>query len=861
MKTRTFVFVLVILGSLLMLAGRIREFTPAADPWWEPADGAWRYRIRLQFNFDGAGEPLQQQTVMIKLPRDWSGYAYTQAHGEDLRLVDPQSQSLLPHQIAQWHVWGESIVYVRVPVIRPGHASAIYLYYGNASAPDGQQRGATWGPDYRAVWLLNENGNSGLVGVRPGPFRDSAAGADSWGNAGMAVNLGYPAVYAPAVGSPAGWNTQLRYAVYDAGSDTTYVVYPGGALYTAGEPITTTILESPNDPYLTTYNHRNGTWTAPVKIGDAYGPPDTHYYPTLLIVRDPQTQAAQLHVFQAGHIRSGHHIKQWVHALDGNFSSGWTETVIEQAELTAYPNAFVNSLGHIYIFYRRTVSNAPHWYEPEDYVASTDGGRSWSVVKPAIDPGVDGRWYDDWATLYTKAMLYRPALGERPEGVYMLFGTHYLHFVEQDKQFFVFFALNDGGGYRARHFYSAAGQDLGTAIDRRDYDDPDPGACPACLAWREHVAGYFPRTSIVVAGDGAINVFYNLKDFSIHWIYFDRERGAWIARPGLPGFGRGHSGMPYDARLNTDGSIDLFVASYPPGLPQPSFLQYRYDGGEWRRVDVIFVPAETPDVNWFTFVEHAKPDGLLEAVFVEMNITIFTHPNAAGKLYAWGERGLLKGNLRAEVRTSPAGPAVDFLPYSYAPEGARLRDHIRVVHSDAFDFAPQNDVAVELLVSFHPDSLPSATQYVLGKDADHRGFSVRYNGAIQRLEWIIGDGSRDQVVTNPVPITAGRWYDVMATYDQAAHTASLWVNGVASSRVLAGFLPDWGTADLRLGAPSAPSPQGRDYLDGTLGGYVTIRDTLPTPDAIRASKQNFLDGTFVTLGPPECWPRDCTGPR
>jgi hypothetical protein len=32
---------------------------------------------------------------------------------------------------------------------------------------------------------------------------------------------------------------------------------------------------------------------------------------------------------------------------------------------------------------------------------------------------------------------------------------------------------------------------------------------------------------------------------------------------------------------------------------------------------------------------------------------------------------------------------------------------------------------------------------------------------------------------------------------------------------------------------------------------VTIRSTLPTPDAILAARQNFLDGTLVTLQPAE----------
>jgi hypothetical protein len=49
-----------------------------------------------------------------------------------------------------------------------------------------------------------------------------------------------------------------------------------------------------------------------------------------------------------------------VHALDGDFASGWSETVIEQAEVAANPNAIVNTLGHKLVLKRRTVSNAPH---------------------------------------------------------------------------------------------------------------------------------------------------------------------------------------------------------------------------------------------------------------------------------------------------------------------------------------------------------------------------------------------------------------------------------------------------------------------------------------------------------------------
>jgi biopolymer transport protein ExbB len=140
-----------------MVAGALTWLTAAAHagpaPWW---DAEWEHRNRL--TLAGAsefGESVQDFPLMVRLA-DGVNFDHGRAEGDgrDLRFVDERGV-LLPYEIEQWDVDGESVVWVAIDVdaFTP---LQLWLYYGNSSA-DAQAWAseAAW-PDFDAVFHLGE---------------------------------------------------------------------------------------------------------------------------------------------------------------------------------------------------------------------------------------------------------------------------------------------------------------------------------------------------------------------------------------------------------------------------------------------------------------------------------------------------------------------------------------------------------------------------------------------------------------------------------------------------------------------------------------------------------------------------------
>jgi glucose/arabinose dehydrogenase/PKD repeat protein len=136
--------------------------------WW---DGAWAKRQRLTFAHSEASEDLDGFPVLVSLDPTKVDYGQIASNGADLRFIDADHETVLPYQVDTWNEAGVSTVWVRVPRIDGGSTvDHIWMYYGNASAPAGQNAAATW-EDYAAVWHLGGsltdstgNGNNGLNG-------------------------------------------------------------------------------------------------------------------------------------------------------------------------------------------------------------------------------------------------------------------------------------------------------------------------------------------------------------------------------------------------------------------------------------------------------------------------------------------------------------------------------------------------------------------------------------------------------------------------------------------------------------------------------------------------------------------------
>lgn len=128
---------------------------PSAFAWWNPS---WRLRTKVTFNNAAQTENLVDFPVLVRLDSSRIDYSRTQDLAEDLRFVDANDATVLNHEIDVWDEAGTSYVWVRVPQINGGSvADFIYLYYGNPTAPDGQNPGATWEPAFTMVHHFREN--------------------------------------------------------------------------------------------------------------------------------------------------------------------------------------------------------------------------------------------------------------------------------------------------------------------------------------------------------------------------------------------------------------------------------------------------------------------------------------------------------------------------------------------------------------------------------------------------------------------------------------------------------------------------------------------------------------------------------
>ena len=124
---------------------------PAAD-WWNLD---WRRRVRLTFDNSGQSTDLVDLPVLVRLDGTLVNYADTRDAGQDVRFVDADGVTLLPHEIERWDEAGTSILWVRVPRVDAGSTTdSIWMYYGHPTAPDTQSPASVWSPDYLGVWHL-----------------------------------------------------------------------------------------------------------------------------------------------------------------------------------------------------------------------------------------------------------------------------------------------------------------------------------------------------------------------------------------------------------------------------------------------------------------------------------------------------------------------------------------------------------------------------------------------------------------------------------------------------------------------------------------------------------------------------------
>lgn len=128
-----------------------------------PWDCAWTARRKITFDNSERAETLEGFPVLVRLDATSIDYAQTRDRGEDLRFVDADGVTVLPHEIELWDETAISFVWVRVPAI-DAHSTTdhVWMYFGNPTAEPVENPPAVWS-GHRAVYHLGATA-TGAVG-------------------------------------------------------------------------------------------------------------------------------------------------------------------------------------------------------------------------------------------------------------------------------------------------------------------------------------------------------------------------------------------------------------------------------------------------------------------------------------------------------------------------------------------------------------------------------------------------------------------------------------------------------------------------------------------------------------------------
>jgi hypothetical protein len=147
---------------------------PQPTDWWDPL---WTHRRKITLNNVGQNEALADFTVLITLDAGSFDYTDALAEGVDLRFIDDDGLTELDYHVEHWDAAGQSVVWVKIPIIDANSASDfIWLYWGNGLAADVMDSAASFDANTMATWHLNE---------MSGPHVDSKGGLScAWSGGG-----------------------------------------------------------------------------------------------------------------------------------------------------------------------------------------------------------------------------------------------------------------------------------------------------------------------------------------------------------------------------------------------------------------------------------------------------------------------------------------------------------------------------------------------------------------------------------------------------------------------------------------------------------------------------------------------------
>jgi biopolymer transport protein ExbB len=192
----------VLKGLLALLILALGGMASPAAAWWQK-DWAYRKAVTIDTTASGVNVsgPIGRTLVLIRLHS--GNFTFTDAldNGADIRFVDSDDKSPLTYHVESYDAKnGVATVWVSMPALNGGEKKQIWLYFGNKTAPVGEDVKGSFDPDYTLAYHFSEGpgqptedktANGNTAANAPAGVEDSAIighGGHFVGQGGVTVN-------------------------------------------------------------------------------------------------------------------------------------------------------------------------------------------------------------------------------------------------------------------------------------------------------------------------------------------------------------------------------------------------------------------------------------------------------------------------------------------------------------------------------------------------------------------------------------------------------------------------------------------------------------------------------------------------
>ena len=138
---------------------------PPPTDWYGglPPPPGWSYRTKVIIDHTKVLGNFNNYPVLLSIT-DTDLKTYAQSTGFDIVFTDADGVTKLNHEIESYDSsTGKLIVWVNVPSLSPWFDTELYMYFGNAAAPDQQDPAGTWNTSYLLVSHMKDDPDNSHV--------------------------------------------------------------------------------------------------------------------------------------------------------------------------------------------------------------------------------------------------------------------------------------------------------------------------------------------------------------------------------------------------------------------------------------------------------------------------------------------------------------------------------------------------------------------------------------------------------------------------------------------------------------------------------------------------------------------------